>query len=321
MTEKTFIIIAGLISLLDAAEWYPKSLKCDVSLASNGSEVTVNCTERELTEIPLGIPTNTTNLTLTINHIPHITNDSFHKLQNITEIDLRCNCVPVKVGPKDRVCTKSLTIDNGTFWKLKNLKSLYLDGNQLSSIPKGLPPNIVLLSLEVNSIYSILKENLTELTNIQTLYLGQNCYFRNPCNTSYYIEKDAFVQLDKMTLLSLKSNNLSYIPHQLPSSLKELYLYNNNIQTITEMDFHNLTELEILDLSGNCPRCYNAPFPCVPCPNNSPLQIHPNSFKTLKNLKTLRLHSNSLTHIPLEWFQNLTQLSLLDLSSNFWLRR
>ncbi|XP_052421055.1 toll-like receptor 7 [Carassius gibelio] len=317
MTEKKFIIFAGLIFLLDAAEWYPKSLKCDVSLASNGSEVTVNCTERELTEIPLGIPANTTNLTLTINHIPHITNDSFHKLQNITEIDLRCNCVPIKVGPKDRVCTKSLTIDNGTFWKLKNLKSLYLDGNQLSSIPKGLPSNIVLLSLEVNSIYSILKENLTELTNIQKLYLGQNCYFRNPCNTSYYIEKDAFLKLDKMTLLSLKSNNLSYIPHQLPSSLKELYLYNNNIQTITEMDFHNLTELEILDLSGNCPRCYNAPFPCVPCPNNAPLQIHPNSFKTLKNLNTLRLHSNSLTHIPSEWFQNLTQLSLLDLSSNF----
>uniref|UniRef100_A0A8C2HRC9 Toll-like receptor 7 n=1 Tax=Cyprinus carpio TaxID=7962 RepID=A0A8C2HRC9_CYPCA len=317
MTEKMFIFVACLISFLDAAEWYPKSLKCDVSLASNGSEVSVDCTERDLTEVPLGIPTNTTNLTLTINHIPHITNDSFYKLHNITEIDLRCNCVPIKIGPKDRVCTKSLTIDNGTFWKLKNLKSLYLDGNQLSSIPKGLPPNIVLLSLEVNSIYSILKENLTELTNVQTLYLGQNCYFRNPCNTSYYIEKDAFVQLDKMTLLSLKSNNLSYFPHQLPSSLKELYLYNNNIQTITEMDLHNLTNLEILDLSGNCPRCHNAPFPCIPCPNNAPLQIHPNSFKTLKNLKTLRLHSNSLTHIPSEWFQNLTQLSLLDLSSNF----
>ncbi len=170
MKEKTSIIFACSHLFAGCSRVFPKSLKCDVSLASNGSEVAVNCTERELTEIPLGIPTNTTNLTLTINHIPHITNNSFHKLQNITEIDLRCNCVPIKVGPKDRVCTKSLTIDNGTFWKLKNLKSLYLDGNQLSSIPRGLPPNIVLLSLEVNSIYSILKENLTELTNIQTLY-------------------------------------------------------------------------------------------------------------------------------------------------------
>ncbi|XP_073769436.1 toll-like receptor 7 isoform X12 [Danio rerio] len=317
MTEKTMIILAGFISLLVAAEWYPKSLKCDVSLASNGTEVSVDCTERSLTEVPLGIPTNTTNLTLTINHIPHVMNNSFDNLHNITEIDLRCNCVPVKVGPKDRVCSQSVSIDNGTFWKLKNLKSLYLDGNQLSSIPKGLPANIVLLSLEINSIYSILQENLTELTNIRTLYLGQNCYFRNPCNQSYYIEKDAFMLLDKMTLLSLKSNNLSYIPNQLPSSLKELYLYNNNIEKITEKDFCNLTELEVLDLSGNCPRCYNAPFPCIPCPNNAPLQIHPNSFKTLKNLKTLRLHSNSLTNIPPEWFQSLADLTLLDLSSNF----
>ncbi|XP_039527404.1 toll-like receptor 7 [Pimephales promelas] len=317
VSERILMIFAGLISMRTAAEWYPKSLKCDVSQANNGTEVSVNCTERDLTEVPLGIPTNTTNLTLTINHIPHIRNDSFHELHNITEIDLRCNCVPIKVGPKDRVCTQSVTIDNGTFWKLKNLRSLYLDGNQLSSIPKGLPPNIVLLSLEVNSIFSILKENLTELTNIQRLYLGQNCYFRNPCNRSYNIERDAFVQLDKMTLLSLKSNNLSYIPHQLPSSLKELYLYNNNIQTITDEDFQNLTELEILDLSGNCPRCYNAPFPCTPCPNNAPLQIHPDSFKTLNNLKTLRLHSNSLTNIPSKWFHNLTRLVLLDLSSNF----
>ncbi|XP_052004428.1 toll-like receptor 7 [Xyrauchen texanus] len=319
MTE-IFIIMVGFVLCppkLYAAEWYPKSLKCDVSLARNGSEVSVDCTERGLTEIPLGIPMNTTNLTLTINHIPHVTNNSFHNLDNITEIDLRCNCVPIKVGPKDRVCTQSLTIDNGTFWKMKNLKSLYLDGNQLSGIPKGLPPNLVLLSLEVNSIFSVLKENLTELRNIEMLYLGQNCYFRNPCNASYFIDEDAFLQLDKMTLLSLKSNNLSYVPHRLPSSLKELYLYNNNIQTISGKDFRNLTELEILDLSGNCPRCYNAPFPCDPCPNNAPLQIHEDSFKSLKNLKTLRLHSNSLTNISSEWFQNLTGLRVLDLSSNY----
>ncbi|TRZ00085.1 hypothetical protein DNTS_004639 [Danionella cerebrum] len=316
--EKMLLLMfAGFLSLLDADEWYPKSLKCDVSLAKNGTEVNVDCTERDLTEVPMGIPTNTTNLTLTINHIPNIMNDSFDKLLNITEIDLRCNCVPIKIGPKDRVCTRSITIENGAFWKLRNLKSLYLDGNQLSSIPKGLPPNIVLLSLEVNSIFSILRENLTELTNIQNLYLGQNCYFRNPCNQSYYIDKDAFMQLENLTLLSLKSNNLSYIPRQLPPSLKELYLYNNNIQQIVEDDFQNLTELEILDLNGNCPRCYNAPFPCTPCPNNAPLQIHYNSFQTLSKLKTLRLHSNSLRSIPQEWFQNLTNLNFLDLSSNF----
>ncbi|KAL7866286.1 hypothetical protein SRHO_G00115330 [Serrasalmus rhombeus] len=321
MAGRTFMTISSLIlfcpSVWLATEWYPKSLPCDVSRASNGTEVTVDCTSRSLTKIPMGIPSNTTNLTLTINHIPHIQNTSFQELINITEIDLRCNCVPIKVGPKDRMCTQSVMIDNGSFWQLKNLKSLYLDGNQLSSIPKGLPPNIVLLSLEVNSISSILKENLTEIPNIEFLYLGQNCYFRNPCNRTYHIEEDAFLHLDKMTLLSLKSNNLSSVPQRLPSSLKELYLYNNNIHRVTEKDFQNLTELEVLDLSGNCPRCHNAPFPCVPCPNNAAFAIDKNALQNLTKLKILRLHSNSLTSVQREWFKSCKDLRVLDLSSNF----
>ncbi|XP_072541406.1 toll-like receptor 7 [Salminus brasiliensis] len=321
MAGRTFLSVTVLFlfcpSVWLEAEWYPKSLPCDVTGAANGTEVTVDCTSRSLTKIPFGIPSNATNLTLTINHIPRIQNTSFQGLNNITEIDMRCNCVPIKVGPKDHMCTQSVTIDNGSFWELKSLKSLYLDGNQLSSIPKGLPPNIVLLSLEINSISSILKENLTEIPNIRFLYLGQNCYFRNPCNMSYYVEEDAFLNLDKMTLLSLKSNNLSYVPQRLPSSLKELYLYNNNIQQVTEKDFQNLTALEILDLSGNCPRCYNAPFPCVPCANNAPFQIAGNAFQNLTKLQILRLHSNSLTAVHRDWFQGCRELKVLDLSSNF----
>nr|WEW53055.1 toll-like receptor 7 [Platichthys stellatus] len=308
------------LSASTATVFYPKTLPCDVSEANNGSAVTVDCTERGLTDIPLGIPRETTNLTLTINHIPELNSSSFHGLVNLTEIDMRCNCVPIKIGPKDRVCTKSVTIEENTFTGIKSLRALYLDGNQLSSIPKGLPPNLILLSLEVNHIYYISKANFSDLGNIQMLYLGQNCYYRNPCNVSYDIENGTFSQLHNLTLLSLKSNNLSGIPYDLPTSLKELYLYNNNIQKVTDEDFQNLTNLEILDISGNCPRCYNAPFPCQPCPNNSPLQISKTAFKMLTKLKTLRLHSNSLHHVPPEWFANTTELRVLDLSSNFLAR-
>ncbi|XP_067459788.1 toll-like receptor 7 [Thunnus thynnus] len=299
---------------------YPKTLPCDVSEANNGSVVKVDCTERSLKDVPRGIPRDTTNLTLTINHIPKLNSTSFHGLENLTEIDMRCNCVPIKIGPKDRMCKKSVTIEENTFTSLRNLRALYLDGNQLYEIPKGLPSNLMLLSLEVNHIYKILKANLSNIRNVEMLYLGQNCYYRNPCNESYAIEDGAFSQLNNLTLLSLKSNNLSFIPHQLPTSLKELYLYNNNIEKVTEKDFKNLTNLEILDISGNCPRCYNAPFPCKPCPNNLPLQISKTAFKMLTKLKTLRLHSNSLTQVPSEWFTSTTELRVLDLSSNFLAR-
>ncbi|XP_059198159.1 toll-like receptor 7 [Centropristis striata] len=299
---------------------YPKTLPCDVREPHNGSFVTVDCTERSLKDVPLGIPRDTTNLTLTINHIPQLNSTSFRGLENLTEIDMRCNCVPIKIGPKDRMCTQSVVIKEDTFTSLRKLRALYLDGNQLGSIPKGLPPNLILLSLEVNRIYEIFKANLSGIRNIQMLYLSQNCYYRNPCNTSYFIENGAFLQLSNLTLLCLKSNNLSYIPHLLPTSLKELYLYNNNIQNVTDEDFKNLTNLEILDISGNCPRCYNAPYPCNPCPNNSPLEISKAAFKMLTKLKTLRLHSNSLTCVPSEWFTSLTELRVLDLSQNFLAR-
>uniref|UniRef100_A0A3Q3B3Z0 Toll-like receptor 7 n=2 Tax=Kryptolebias marmoratus TaxID=37003 RepID=A0A3Q3B3Z0_KRYMA len=329
----TFIVASVLVQICVALLWlwshfiisatgisYPKTLPCDVSEAGNGTVVKVDCTERNLKEIPSAIPRETTNLTLTINHIPKLNSTSFHGLDNLTEIDMRCNCVPIKIGPKDHMCTKSVTIEENTFTTLGNLRALYLDGNQLYSIPKGLPSNLILLSLEVNHIFYISKANLTELQNIQVLYLGQNCYYRNPCNTSYDIENGAFLQLNNLTLLSLKSNNLSFIPHQLPTSLKELYLYNNNIQEVTDEDFKNLTNLEILDISGNCPRCYNAPFPCTPCSNNAPLKISEIAFKMLTKLKTLRMHSNSLTCVLAKWFETTKDLRVLDLSSNFLAR-
>uniref|UniRef100_A0A3Q3JF45 TIR domain-containing protein n=2 Tax=Monopterus albus TaxID=43700 RepID=A0A3Q3JF45_MONAL len=308
------------LSIITPGISYPKTLPCDVTEADNGSVVKVDCSERSLKDVPRGIPRDTTNLTLTINHIPVLNSTSFHGLENLTEIDMRCNCVPIKIGPKDHVCSESVTIEENTFTSLRNLRALYIDGNQLYSIPKGLPSNLILLSLEVNHIYNISKADLSEIRNVEKLYLGQNCYFRNPCNKSYDIENGAFLQLNNLTLLSLKSNNLSFIPHQLPVTLKELYLYNNNIQEVTDEDFKNLTNLEILDISGNCPRCYNAPFPCNPCPNNSPLKISKTAFSVLAKLKTLRLHSNSLTCVPAEWFASTTELKVLDLSSNFLAR-
>ncbi|KAK7939218.1 hypothetical protein WMY93_002544 [Mugilogobius chulae] len=127
---------------------YPKLLPCNVTEPGNSSDVVVDCTETNLKFIPAGIPRETTNLTLTINHIHTLNSSSFHGLDNLTEIDFRCNCVPVKIGPKDNMCLSSVAIEDNTFSGLENLKALYLDGNQLYEIPKDLPPNLLLLSLE-----------------------------------------------------------------------------------------------------------------------------------------------------------------------------
>ncbi|XP_042536440.1 toll-like receptor 7 isoform X1 [Dipodomys spectabilis] len=306
-----------LISRFLEARWFPKTLPCDVRQDDSKTHVIVDCTDKHLTKIPEGIPANATNITLTINHIPTISPDSFQRLAQLIEIDFRCNCVPARLGPKNNVCTKRLQIKPGSFSSLVYLKSLYLDGNQLLEIPQDLPLSLKLLSLEANNIFSIMKENLTKLPHIEMLYLGQNCYYGNPCNTSFFIENDAFLNLRNLKVLSLKANNVTAVPTGLPSSLIELYLYNNIIFEIQENDFINLNQLQILDLSGNCPRCYNVPFPCKPCENNSPLQIHGNAFHPLTELKVLRLHSNSLQHVPQQWFKNMKKLEELDLSQNY----
>ncbi|XP_031451942.1 toll-like receptor 7 isoform X2 [Phasianus colchicus] len=317
MSNALLIILLFLFPMLLSGHWFPKTLPCDVE-AFEGT-VRVDCSDRHLTEVPRGIPGNATNLTLTINHIPHISPASFIQLENLVEIDFRCNCVPARLGPKDSVCSTPPSIENGSFAALKRLKSLYLDANQLSEIPQGLPATLRLLSLEANRFFSIKKNTFSELRNIELLYLGQNCYYRNPCNVSFEIEKTAFLNLKNLTVLSLKSNNLTFIPPNLSSTLKELYIYNNRIQEVQEHDLSTLHNLEILDLSGNCPRCYNAPYPCTPCPNIS-IKIHSKAFYSLKKLRILRLHSNSLRSIPSSWFKNIKNLKDLDLSQNFLIK-
>ncbi|XP_016161491.1 PREDICTED: toll-like receptor 7 [Ficedula albicollis] len=317
MSNALPFILLFIFPMLLSGAWFPKTLPCDVK--SSEGTVTVDCTDRRLTEVPRGIPGNATNLTLSINHIPHIYPTTFNHLESLEEIDFRCNCVPVKLGPKDRVCSSPLKIENGSFAALTSLRSLYLDANQLAEIPRGLPATLSLLSLEANSIFSIQEASFSELGNIEALYLGQNCYYRNPCNVSFEIEKTAFLGLKKLTILSLKSDNLTQIPPNLSSTLRELYIYNNMIQEIQEEDLSGVPNLEILDLSGNCPRCYNAPYPCIPCPKSS-IQIHSKAFDSLENLRILRLHSNSLQSIPSSWFKNMKNLQELDLSQNFLMR-
>ncbi|CAB1346550.1 unnamed protein product [Coregonus sp. 'balchen'] len=171
---------------------------------------------RELLEIPKDIPRNTTNLTLTINHIPYINSTSFQGLENIKEIEMCCNFVPIKIGPKDHMCTENVTIKNNSFKDLRNLKALYLDGNQVSSIPKCLPLNLILLSLESEpeSSFSFLKslkvlhlsdfvfQQLTHedirplipLKNLEVIDLGTN--FIKMTNLSILMELKSFQMIN-----------------------------------------------------------------------------------------------------------------------------
>ncbi|KAM4563628.1 toll-like receptor 9 [Odontesthes bonariensis] len=223
------------------------------------------------------------------------------------------NCQPGKPrASDDRSC--KMKINPEAFKHLKNLTSLYLSGNSLTSIP-FLPESLQLLDLEYNYIFSITDPLNTP--NLEILLLSKNCFYVNPCNQSFYINETVFRELPKLKNLTLGYNNLTAVPKGLPHPLKSLDLRENTITEVFEGTFANLTLLEYLNLEWNCQRCDHAARPCFPCPHNLPLHLHPNSFYAKNSSITfLSLRGNSLKTFPEGLFRPLRNLKRLDLSDN-----
>ncbi|XP_035494499.1 vasorin-like [Scophthalmus maximus] len=88
------------------------------------------------------------------------------------------------------------------------------------------------------------------------------------------------------------------VPH-VPTTSKELYIFQNGINTLSQDDFKGLVELEMLDLS-----------------QNKLAEIPDGVFEMLSKLKNLDLSSNHITHISKGSFSGLVQLERLYLHGN-----
>ncbi|KFO19280.1 toll-like receptor 8 [Fukomys damarensis] len=292
---------------------YSRSFPCDES--RHNASVIAECNHRRLQEVPKTVGRNVTDLDLSDNFITHITNESFQGLQKLTRINLNHNANQQHQDENPSINKSGMNITDGAFLSLKNLKELLLEDNQLYKIPTGLPESLREFSLIQNNIVLVTKKNTLELGNLEKFYLSWNCYFA--CNKTFEVKDGAFEKLTNLKELSLSFNNLYRVPPKLPSSLVTLYLSNAKIQTIGQEDFKGLENLLSLDLSGNCPRCFNAPFPCTPCEGGASLKIHPNAFQHLTKLLFLNLSSTSLQTVNSIWFDNMTSLKALHLEFNY----
>ncbi|XP_077946516.1 toll-like receptor 8 isoform X1 [Gasterosteus aculeatus] len=289
--------------------WMRAQFPCDVR-AYNNSEVLFDCHDRRLYMVPHGITANATELNLSNNNIGNIWADSFSNLSNLTRLNL---------GWANKKENKTVTIAANAFKNLTKLQHLMLMCIGLTEIPKNLPLSLETLDLSVNKITLPENWSFNGLRNVTHLMLSRNCYSGNPCGKSVRIREDSFAVMHKLQHLDLSSNNLTEVPVGLPNSLIMLKLGKNQIQAISGDAFLGLPNLEVLKIEGNCPRCQNAPFPCVPCQNGS-LSIHLNAFQNLTKLKTLNLGGNSLDHLNPSWFESLSELKELFLSFNFLLK-
>ncbi|XP_061734885.1 toll-like receptor 8 [Nerophis ophidion] len=286
--------------------WMQPKFPCDVT-AKNISQVIFDCTGRKLTDVPQGITSNATELYLSNNNIGSIGRDSFSNLLNLTLLKLT-----FAYGKK------SVNIEHGTFRNLTKLQTLILSFNRLTAIPAKLPSSLEVLDVYNNKITFLDRSSFNGLKNMTKLLLSKNCYYWNPCGKYMNITDGSLAVMTQLRLLDLAFNNLTKVPKGLPLSLYRLMLGANQIEYISEKDFRGMNQLKVLKMKGNCPRCQNAPYPCVPCKNGA-LAIHKHAFKDLTDLETLHLGGNSLTYMKTEWFVTLTKLKELFVAFNFLL--
>ncbi|KAK2904651.1 hypothetical protein Q8A67_006450 [Cirrhinus molitorella] len=281
-----------------------KTQPCDIHYNVTEMTVVVNCSERGLKKVP-ALLMNTTHLDLSENKIKNITARDFRDLANLTVLNLNWmnNNQEVLVGA-------------GVFSNMTKLRRLELNGIGLKVVPRDLPKNLLQLKLTENKITRLNSTSFRHVQNLTLIFLSRNCYYWNPCLRHYQIEDGSFSGLTELKHLTLSYNNLTKVPKGLPGSLSTLELGSNSIPYIGEHDFQGLDNLIHLKIQGNCPRCHNAPYPCVPCKNIS-IEIHPRAFSGLGELRLLHLAGNSLEKIDPTWFANISKLEELYLSFNF----
>ncbi|XP_021097168.1 toll-like receptor 9 isoform X2 [Heterocephalus glaber] len=277
----------------------------------------VNCNWLFLKSVPrfsAAAPrSNVTSLSLLSNRIHHLHNSDFVHLPNLRHLNLKWNCPPTGLSPMHFPC--HMTIEPKTFLAVPTLEDLNLSYNSITTVP-ALPSSLVNLTLSHTNILVLDSTSLTGLPALRVLFMDGNCYYKNPCHQALEVAPGALLGLGNLTHLSLKYNNLTKVPRDLPPSLEFLLLSYNHIFKLEPGDLVNLTALRVLDVGGNCRRCDHARNPCVECLNKT-LQLHPNTFSHLSHLEGLVLKDSSLHTLEPRWFRGLENLTVLDLSENF----
>uniref|UniRef100_A0ACB8FHX0 Toll-like receptor 7 n=1 Tax=Sphaerodactylus townsendi TaxID=933632 RepID=A0ACB8FHX0_9SAUR len=293
---------------------YPKTLPCDVSPLKD--LLLVDCTNRHLTTFPNGIPANTTNLTLSINHINDIKKANFEHLEKLVEIDF-----------------------SSAFQNLTKLTVLSLKGNNLTSnaMSQTLHGNefrflsgLKYLDFSNNRVDLLYSNAFQELKELEILDLSDNKYYFQVEGVTHMLNFTR--NLTSLKKLILNGNEIftSADKGMASSSIKTLEFRKNRLDILWKDGtdylsfFKELKGLENLDISDNSlsfipgdvfdrlpPQLQNLSL------SNNKLKMFPwEKLQVLKNLKHLDLSNNQLTVVPPELSKCSGVLQILTLQHN-----
>ena len=206
------------------------------------------CQDRNLTDIPYGIPRETKRLLLQDNHItngPRLDEEIF-QLTKLVNLDVHSNLLTA-FPSRLPLSIKELTFRNNEIkfigrkplQGLTLLTDLFLDGNSLTNqgiseyafqdtisltqldlsnneltfVPEGLPQSLHFLYLKNNNIDRVTKSSLERLINLKILRLSFNAI------NVVRIDPGSFLPLAALSELDLSNNQLDEIPTDLPEQV------------------------------------------------------------------------------------------------------
>ncbi|XP_035518279.1 extracellular matrix protein 2 [Morone saxatilis] len=187
---------------------------------------------------------------------------------------------------------------------------------KLTYFPPLSIPELKSLSLEGNNISSIPAEAFNGIPNLEWINLKKNKF------TSAGIDAKAFKGLKMLRRLYLDGNLLETIPSDLPPTLQELKISENRLREIHENSFEGMRSLVILELEGNLLSEGNIdPLAFAPLIQLSYLRLGRNHFRTVpqglpKSLLELYLENNLIEEISETVFNQTQSLNVVSLRHN-----
>ena len=295
----------------------------------------VDCSNLGFGDVPLAdIPVDTSSFSFGGNLLTAIMQDTFANLESLLSLSLEENLIAY--------------VHSGSFDAMRDLKSLDLSGNRLSSVPSALNAltslrvlnlsgnslsylsasdfqnftQLEILMLENNEIYSIPETTFYPLVSLGLLYMDGNLLSSDPVR--YFLNCTLLTRLRmSQNSLPLTSNVEDWFGVGASVPLEELHLADNGIVAIHAEAFRSCVNLRQLNLSANeIETIAHGSFADlvqlqnVTLSENKLSALPDNLFQTTGGVLTLSLEGNSLSAMPSGVLNGLSQLVELNLAGN-----
>jgi len=337
------------VNLVSSGPTCPAECTC----FSAGIEIIVDCSNKNLQQVPENIPSNTKELLLQNNQITKLISNNFIHLPNLEFLSLQSSGVSI--------------IETNSLNNLRKLKQLYLQDNNIVLLPVsgfGELTSLEVLYLQNNKIGVLTRQMLLGIDNIIEVSLSGN--------PIYTIENSTFCSKSSLKALDISQSAIPVLDQNVftcITSLEKLYINNpkllrcdasfksfekwvsseeSPVQNLDQMicteppymsgfSINTISEVNLVS-PGSCPdgcSCFSTVVDCSfttleTVPNNiSPtttdlnLQFNQinrlitNQFIHLPNLSHLNLQSNNvLSNIDAGAFNNLRKLKILNMEDN-----